>query len=480
MIIRRNDIGIPVDGTGSPPFINKWVAAHNPVILEFQRLDFQFISTTSQDSGNQTRLNLPVSNPNFIYRVGDVIPVFNASFEFVNFHTITDINLTTGSPTIDATFGLFTSGSFNSHRRRNYYIEIRANGILPSTGEEVIRSIKVTTDRKGVVRADISGILRSYMALDLTLDYDTNPAGSINVKDVKGYISTEYQYREMFQGSAGNFIAIDSPVKSVNGAFQIQHEFNGYYNNYVVTPLGNKAKPLTRFARPMYWTGRPWTIDYLFDQEMLTTECSLFRGIFKGELATLDNTFGVLIADDDEQLNETRFDALNRIYYDFAQNITDAADFFRLVIQTNEPKMELTELTIVDILRPNCEGYYLRWRNTLGGTDYFLFDNYKNENFTVEGKGIYSRFFDSIEQQDSTGEWNTKSAADQIQMRGKVKAINLDGFKDLLSSPRVQIWIDGKWQSIIVIPASFKVYDSDDVAEVEITATLSEKQIQTA
>jgi hypothetical protein len=151
-----------------------------------------------------------------------------------------------------------------------------------------------------------------------------------------------------------------------------------------------------------------------------------------------------------------------------------------LVIQTNDPKVELTEFTTVDILRPNCEGYYLRWRNTLGGTDYFLFDNFKNENFTVEGKGIYSRFFDSIEQQDSTGEWNTKSAADQIQMRGKVKSINLDGFKDLLSSPRVQIWIDGKWQSIIIIPASFKVYESDDVAEVEITATLSEKQIQTA
>ena len=191
MVILKTDIGSPIEGTVTP-FVNRWVAAHNPVILEFQRLDFQFIGTTSVDAGTKTRLDLPVSNPNYIYEVGDVIPVFETApdYAFINFYTITDINTTTGSPTIDATFGTLTTGSFNSHRRQNYYIEIGITGVIPSTGESLRRSIKVTTNRKGEVRADVSGILRSFLALDLSIDYDNVITGGFNQRDVKAFIST--------------------------------------------------------------------------------------------------------------------------------------------------------------------------------------------------------------------------------------------------------------------------------------------------
>jgi hypothetical protein len=487
MVILKTDIGSPIESTGSPAFINRWVAAHNPVILEFQRLDFQFIGTTSQDSGNQTRLDLPVSNPNYIYEVGDVIPVFETApdYAFINFYTITDINTTTGSPTIDATFGTLTTGSFNSHRRQNYYIEIGLEGTLPSTNETIRRSIKVTTNRKGEVRADVSGLLRSFLALDLSIQFDIAPVNSfINQRDVKDYISTGYDYKEFYKDFTGSALFGNNPINAVNGAFQSRHEYNGYYDDYLVTVEGNLAKPLTRFARPVYWVGLPYTIDYLLDETLENGSITFRRGIFKGEMG-FEPPFGILVGSDSEELVlftaiGVRYRGVNRIYYDFAQNIVPEADFMRFFLENDSPKVSITVETTVDIKRPSCNGYHLRWRNTLGGTDYYFFDNFKNESTVVEGGGIYSRYFDSIQLQTTTGEWASKKAADQLQMQATVSRENMEGFKDLLTSPAVQLYVDGGWETILIVPQSYRTYEQDDVMKIELLGTRLEKQIQTA
>jgi hypothetical protein len=491
MVILKTDIGSPIEGTGSPAFINRWVAAHNPVILEFQRLDFQFIGTTSQDSGNETRLDLPVSNPNYIYEVGDVIPVFETApdYAFINFYTITDINTTTGSPTIDATFGTLTTGSFNSHRRQNYYIEIGLEGTLPSTNETIRRSIKVTTNRKGEVRADVSGLLRSFLALDLSIQFDIAPVNSfINQRDVKDYISTGYDYKEFYKDFTGSALFGNNPINAVNGAFQSRHEYNGYYDDYLVTVEGNLAKPLTRFARPVYWLGLPYTIDYLLDMTVENLNIEMFRHIYKDEPSNED-PIGTLIAADSEFFSlfteiGVTYRGVNRVYYNFQQNITDAADFMVVflmnVIDLPPSRAVITQDTYIDIKRPSCNGYHLRWRNTLGGTDYYFFDNFKNESTVVEGGGIYSRYFDSIELQTTTGEWASKKSADQLQMQAVVSRENMEGFKDLLTSPAVQLYVDGGWETILIVPQSYRTYEQDDVMKIELLGTRLEKQIQTA
>jgi hypothetical protein len=485
MVILKTDIGSPIEGTGSPAFINRWVAAHNPVILEFQRLDIQFIGTTSVDAGTKTRLNLPVANPNYIYRVGDVVPVFGTApdYAFVNFFTITDINTTSGNPTIDATFGTLTTGSFNSHRRQNYYVEIGITGVIPSTGESLRRSIKVTTNRKGEVRADVSGILRSFLSLDLTIDYDNIPTGGFNQRDVKAFISTTYDYKEFYKDFTGSALFGGNPINAVNGAFQSRHMLDEYYNDYLVLNAdeAHLAKPLTRFARPIYWVGLPYTIDYLLDATVEDSTLYFKRQIYKDE---------TLLASDNSQLIlflglSERSRGINRLYYNFAQNITDAADYMIVFIENifafNPPEgLPVTLNTYIDIKRPSCNGYHLRWRNTLGGTDYYFFDNFKNESTVVEGGGIYSRYFDSIQLQTTTGEWASKKSADQLQMQATVSRENMEGFKDLLTSPAVQLYVDGGWETILIVPQSYRTYEQDDVMKIELLGTRLEKQIQTA
>jgi hypothetical protein len=486
MVILKTDIGSPIEGTGSPAFINRWVAAHNPVILEFQRLDFEFGGKTSFDGGNKTRLNIVVPNTNFIYRVGDVIPVFQNAPDYViiNFYTITAINLDTGAPTIDAPFASIpTTGWFNSHRRQNYYIEIGITGVIPSTGESLRRSIKVTTNRKGEVRADVSGILRSFLALDLSIDYDNVITGGFNQRDVKAFISTTYDYKEFYKDFTGSTLFGGNPINAVNGAFQSRHILDEYYNDYLVLNAdeAHLAKPLTRFARPIYWVGLPYTIDYLLDATVEDSTLYFKRQIYKDE---------TLLASDNSQLIlflglAERSRGINRLYYNFAQNITDAADYMVVFIENifafNPPTgLPVTLNTYIDIKRPSCNGYHLRWRNTLGGTDYYFFDNFKNESTVVEGGGIYSRYFDSIQLQTTTGEWASKKSADQLQMQATVSRENMEGFKDLLTSPAVQLYVDGGWETILIVPQSYRTYEQDDVMKIELLGTRLEKQIQTA
>lgn len=480
MLILRQSVGSPIEGTGSPVFINKWVAAHNPVIIEFQRLDFQFISIT--DDGGKQKLNLPLSNPNHVYQVNDFIPVFTTApdYLFEGFFKILSIDVN-GNPTIDRPFFMTGSGSFNSNRIQNYHIEIAfGDGTsITSTPNEIAKTIRATTNEKGELRIDISSMLRFPDGMNLETDITPNgplePFPVFNRRDIDMVYKTNFFYRENRKGVIGTYVLVDEVVKGVRGAFQPRHKDNGYYNDYVVTGLGNLAKPLTMFKRPKYTVGLPFDVQYIIDEEAANFGLNFRRRYYLDD-GTMTSQFLNI-------MDVARYDAFTRVAVRYDAFLGDNPNASRMtyeLIDLNTPANVVTELTNVDIEKIVCSGYYLRWRNTLGGVDYWHFDNKENENFVVEGRGLYAKFNDSIEELDSTGEWAGKSAADQYQLSTRTTKDNLEGFKDLLSSPKVQIYLNGEWFTFLIQPQTFRTKQAGNLVDIELTGTMPEKQIQTA
>ncbi len=54
-LTQLRDINQAVPDSGSPPIESRWVAVHNPILLEWQRKDYEFASVS--ESGGFLRLN---------------------------------------------------------------------------------------------------------------------------------------------------------------------------------------------------------------------------------------------------------------------------------------------------------------------------------------------------------------------------------------------------------------------------------------
>jgi hypothetical protein len=455
-------VGSPVEGSGSPPFNNQWVAAFNPIIFGFRREDYVFTSVA--DNGGKCRLVTPAPITTPDYAVGDIIPVrFNSGFD-IEFLEILSID-GNGRPTVDKAFTATDIGYFNASRRIGYYIEIQVNTI---NGQ----SLRYTTDKFGLLTANISGLLTSGLDINIDFDYEfINMVTRVNRGDANGLVYP-VRYREIYRGFTGAWLGefADIKAKAVGGAFQLGTDNSEYYNDYVISDE-TLGKPLTLFKTLRFWKGLPFSVSYIYDE--LTGEIGRFRREY-----FLNNTLlgGINRTVDVTNANKLEYFIVDWEWY--ADNAPTANRFtFQLLEFDNvTPRSQKTE---VSIYTP-CNGYYLRWRNSLGGVDYWWFENVRNETEQVQGGGTFAPYFDNIGEARTTGEWNKKESVAKIDLQATgITQDEIEGFKDLLTSPKVEIYLDEKWFTFLIQPTAYKIFEKGNIVDIELIGYLPQKQLQT-
>lgn len=466
-LILTQQVGLPVEGSGSPPFNNQWVAAFNPIIYGFRRIDYLFTSVTN--NGGNCKLILPffivIANPD--YAVGDKIFVSFESEYLEGFYEILNID-NNGRPTIDLTFSATATGYYNASRRIGYYIEIQ--NFL--TGQ----SLRYTTDKFGLLTANISGLLVSPLQIGIFFDYDyTISVTDVNRSDSNSVVMP-IRFREIYRGFTGAYLGefSDLKAKSIGGAFQLGAEYSEYYNDYVVS-ASTKGKPLTLFKTLRYWKGLPFSVSYIMDADNPDAATYLFRRIYYLGSNLLGNYPNIA-------LKPTPLDSLIYIVVDWedylAINELKNADYFLIEITDTTITTKITQQSKVNIYT-YCNGYYLRWRNSLGGVDYWWFENVKNETEQVQGGGTFAFYFDNIGDARSTGEWNKKESVAKIDLQATgITQDEIDGFKDLLTSPKVDIYLDDKWFTFLIQPTAYKIFEKGNIVDIELIGFLPQKQLQ--
>ena len=467
------------------------VAAFNPVVIELQRQDYS--DNTLQSTFNATYIMIPcgvvylgewVVNPG--YEVGAIIQVISGSGVAANYE-ILDISSSGGIlyATFDkvwSVFNPFFPAIVNILSRLNFYVilKITDNAVVnPQT-----RELRFTPDASGMMRCEISGALRSLLNLNFT-DYQIS-VDEIRTEDLNLYSPFYFATKDNWIGSSESFIEYYAPedVKfAIAGAFQIGDPNNGYYNKYFGNTEGTLVYPelmpqwVTQFENPVYFYGFPFSLSFLGNSQMDT-----FGGYFvRCKFTQANGTVDTLLT---SSIIFTPFISLARLNIALILN-----DPIFLPYTQNSKKIEIRfgrgesglfldafapiTINVKRAIEQSCNTFFVKWLNTLGGWDYWLFEGKIYEGFKVENGNNYESYFDNISDTKDFENVTFKNVSPAVQVGSNTLTKNeAEGLKVLPTSPKIYWYNEelSKWIGVRVEPGTFNIRSTkDDYFNVELT-----------
>jgi hypothetical protein len=453
------------------------VAAFNPVVITMVRNDFSFLLTINTDTdkyvfdaGADAAQFVPDTFIQIVY--WQEIPNYYPRIKISSVvGTIVYLDLDYIPPLNSTTI------VFNLESRLNFYIVLR---ITENRTNSVFRDLRFTPDKYGNIRAEISGALRSFLNLNYTEpDLETD----ILTNEENLSIGFYFSILEKWIGSNNSFPSGGAIKTCIAGAFQIGDPNNGYYDKYYGNPEGTLVYPdlmpqwITQFENPVYFYGFPFTLSFLGNETMYDYENYFVRLTF----TWYDGSITTHIT---QPFVTSEFIGLAKL--NIALILSDPLILYYV---QNSKKIEIRfgrgesglfldafapiTLNVKRSIEQSCNTFYVRWLNTLGGWDYWLFQGKIYEALNVENGNNYINYFDEISTISDFENVTLKNVSPAIQVGSNTLTRNeAEGLKVLPTSPKVYWYNEelSKWIGVIVEPGTFNIRSTkEDYFNVELT-----------
>jgi len=453
------------------------VAAYNPVVILIERNDFSF------------PLFIPFGQDFYSFDAGASVGEFivNTYIQIIYLNTapvyarirIQSISGTQVRLDLAEIPGLPTPTIvFNLESRLNFYAVLR---ITENRTNSIYRDLRFTPDKYGKIRAEISGALRSF----LNLNY-TEPEIENEILTNEFNLSTGFYFSilEMWIGSSNSFPAGGAVKYCIGGAFQIGDPNNGYYNKYFGNTYGNAFFPdlmpqwLTQFDQPVYFYGFPFTLSFLANSTMNYGYEDYFARVkfIKADGTIEDIDSDPFVSNDFISLSRLNIAELLVPYLQAGLDQRTKTILFRFGRVEYDTFLDAFAPITFNVKRPveqSCNTFYVRWLNTLGGWDYWLFEHKIYEAFKVENGNNYESYFDTISGISDFENVTLKNVSPAVQVGSDTLTKNeAEGLKILTTSPKIYWYNEdiSKWIGVIIEPGTFNIRSSkDNYFNVELT-----------
>ena len=471
----------------SPASVSRWNSAHLPIIFKFQRSDFT-VQTVESAAGSPEAILVQLGEaPLAEIQVGD--EVYINSGVYVGIFTVIYVDGLMGELILDTPYlDVDTIGGWvNLAELKNWRLQIRI--LEYSTGEpiELTDNTIFHPDSTGLVTADLHQYIKKLISFIPDLAYD-----QVNVGDYGFGGAFNIQWKVLYTGGTGDFIELSDDNKHffVNGVKQLQALYGNNFAEFVPDQdSGEEAKFLTAFEKPVFWPGYPWSISFIYPDNL---QASPVLELIK--LETYRDKNGNYISSSTEGILETESELLNHLMlemtgYDEDVRTIDISlltddvlyvdtDFVDEDYVEAIEEISLTETLPVEVDH-DCKdnAVYLRWINRMGGLDYWLFHFSQPENLTTGSEDLSEKYIEDVEDAD-TKEFVVSLEAQPTRI---LQADNLTlqqrrGLEHLLTSPQVMMLTDNesvpaKWQTIRIKRGTFNLGESRDTRyklEIEI------------
>lgn len=415
----------------SPSNISKWNAAFNPIVVKFQRKDFNVVSVTRlSDTQILVELDTTLTFTQFQLAINDIMYFKTASYDFLgraDAHTTSgphSILTITEVYTVDDTVGYMNINGI----KPGYYVECQIQYGLDPVHPQLINP-QFSPSQKGATRADLAPFLETL--LDFKDNYNYTDASFSDTS-----ISQSYQlsYREVWTGGNGLWFKAPYPLYVVRAAMQLGEPNNGNMAKFVpfqaVTNASDKALFLTNFKSPIYWQGLPFEMSFIYSEDLidkalaveLTPDCG---GAVDGFLLNADaghildtDTGRFIIA----RSNISGIDVLaalgvNRVL------IPDSFDCCATQIKVNiyylqdSVKVYVMQDLIIRTECPCDEPYvYIKWVNSYGGWDYYRFGFNQFLNANISNDQAVKRFVTN---------WTTDDTIEEVINKSSIRSLKV-------------------------------------------------------
>lgn len=246
-----------------------WVASGNPILFKYQRKDLGVISVTQGPAvDGVTKIKVSVSAVPAELLAGQKVYINNFGYE----GTYEVINKSVGSFVLDATWiGNQTGGFVNFvEARNNYHMDINVYRAA-SGGDVLLGNYRYYDNTTGIVTIDLQGVIDAQMNVDNEFDYSV-----INAADEGKSFAFIFYYRENWRSntSVGSYTSYGTYFFAVKAVRQLGDPYGQNMRDYMLDVATDPvyedyiAKFLSVFERPVYFVGYPFTLSFLYTQEV--------------------------------------------------------------------------------------------------------------------------------------------------------------------------------------------------------------------
>lgn len=463
--------------------VSKYNAVHNPIVYRFTRYDFIInqiiISGSTADlylDGLPSALFDAIIPGDQVYvshaTVTGAFPVVLTNITFVR--VFIDAGYTPGTYTTDGTLILSTT-------IKGWRLEIQIGMMDTGTFVPLVTSSWVPPVN-GQMLIDISEYLKPQLPLTNGYDYST-----LNIKDLNLSKIYALKYREVYIGNDDEeFSAATANHYVTNSAKQIGDLYGGNMGEFVpfLDDVADelKAKFVSGFLTPHYWTIAPFDLAFIYSNEL---DGTLVRGT-----VPIDINGGSGIGTNTNLLGAGR-------YYINRMKLSDLAPTsHRLGVTLAHGLYAVSEAKTV-IIEQSCTKHpvYLCWKSKNGAWDYWLFDWNQTRKRNTGDLKQYEPYFTDFEAATARVKVSSKTSVPSMILGASNVPVDdvwyneqYPGLMGLIDSPEVLLltnlstWVaDGaKWQTVIPKPGSFKVLETQDrFSQVEIEISLPYLTIET-
>lgn len=243
---------------------SNWFPAHQPITFEIQRTDaivlqkYNVNGTEIHFKLNKTIPSTVLTNQKVYYIQGIYSKILTVKSVSANY-----LKVAYDSSLLGGANGIFIF----SDAYKGYYMETKVSFINGST-YEAIGSIKNKTDNFGIARVSIQELLSTKCINQNDFLYN-----AINKHQFGEGSKFNIQIREVFNGIVGNYTALTDAnvLYYTNSSNQIQDKYGYNMGSFVPTYDNNrtdKAKFQSVFNRPTYFVGYPFSLNFIYSDNM--------------------------------------------------------------------------------------------------------------------------------------------------------------------------------------------------------------------
>jgi hypothetical protein len=466
----------------------RWLAVNNPNYITLVRQDYQvsLIQTSGVLFTNVVINTTGISQAQFQtdFAVGSQI-YLSAIDRVVTVSTRTYISNNSIVRFIYDGISYNTGGGYaNCFSRANYFIEVKYINFI-NTGTFPIRTEKVIPLRNGELMLNISPSCKSFF----NLKTDNEDLSIINIRDANVSGIVGINYREYYRTTYQPETLLLNQFVCVNNYKNALEEFGSCLAEYEMQLLSDN-KFVTRMVKPYYWDGYPFALGFLFPISLVDKFVQKLEIEQDINEQTIQSAFYTI-----EKFNPAaNFQYLNSLTLNggysgesvlvrLVANVTSGGNIFSyadgyaktgyfsgFAILPQLTLQIISEFKRVYVGKCADNPVYLRWRNSLGYFDHWLFTKRQVKNTNVDKFDTFNTFITDIEFQQERETVQSKDKNKVWRLGAYLEMQSVTDINELFSSPFVQ-WFNEEnqqWYSVKVKSGTYlSEITSDEYAEIE-------------
>lgn len=334
-------------------------AVGNPVIYKLRREDYQF--NQINDDGGFAQIQINAVDLTSYFQTGNSVYI-----QGLGAATITASSFSTNTlVTVDIPFTITSTGYINNNSKRTDYkldVEIFNAETNASLGPRIVSDF----DQAGEVKVNIAGLVKTFLSANWE-------SPTVNEVEEETSLKVYIKYQEFYDVTLWELIDdVANPVVCVFAIIPLllgsPPDFTRYIhggNLIQFYPEDDTRYWLTRFNVPSYWRGWPFSLSFIWPEDILSINRRVKQYNSEGtEIGTIGGTVTALTYDGDK-IHRMGLGTLH-------------ADAKELIVTLEDGDVS-GEVPILDDLtievKDPCESQVLLfWKNTLGGDAWWMFD----------------------------------------------------------------------------------------------------------